>query len=580
MRKLFYIAVAVTGLGACAGDQVVAPNLNSPDVSRVLARPADLESVIGNSFGSAYNSAQGATGGSGVAGSIMPALLTMSFESSSSLANDGMPRGGLPRSAISNNSGNTDNGLSLTNYQGSQRAARTAANGIVQLNLTGFTLGSAQQDLRARAFAYFTMAFGNATVAIAYDSLSIFSETDTLTLAPKAFMNGFDAMPIILTQMDSAIAAANRAIALGSAPAGAGGGTGFTLPSTWISGNALTASQFIQMVRGYKARFRAEVARTPADRAAVDWTAIIADANAALPTDLNVDMKTVSPWRVGDEQHYLFAAWTQQSPMIIGMADSARAGCSAANQGDANAGNCYDAWLATPLGSRYAFIIRTADQRFPSGETRLTQQNNSGAAGSGGAQKPPRANLYFRNRNVNDPPGDPWILSQYDYYRFQNWNDGGRTGPYPIMTRAELDLLAAEGYIRKGDFANAMAKINISRVAVGKLPPLVGITSATQPIATGAAAASCVPRVPAGPDFAHAECGNIMEAMKWEKRMETAFTHLGSWFFDSRGWGDLAQDTPLVYPTPFQETDVRNMKAWNTGGPGGKDAAAKGTYGY
>ena len=48
----------------------------------------------------------------------------------------------------------------------------------------------------------------------------------------------------------------------------------------------------------------------------------------------------------------------------------------------------------------------------------------------------------------------------------------------------------AEGYIRKNDFTNAMAKINITRVAKGGLPPLAGITSATQPIAVGLAANS------------------------------------------------------------------------------------------
>lgn len=578
MRKLFYIAVAVAGLGACAGDQVVAPNLNNPDVARVLARPGDVESVIANSFGSAYNSAQGATGGSGIAGHIEPGLLTMAFENSSSLANDGLgPRGSLPRSSIANNSTDTYAGNNAANYQGSQRAARTAANGLVQLNAAGFTLGSAQQDLRARAFAFFSMAFANATVAIAYDSLSIVSETDTIANPPTKFVGGFDAMPIILTQLDSAIAASNRAIALGSAPNGAGGGAGFTLPSTWVNGNALTASQFIQMVRGFKARFRAEVARNPADRAAVDWTQVIADANAALPGDLDIDMTTTAPWRYGDEQHYLFDTWAQQSPMIIGMADSVRAGCTAANAGNPNAGNCYDAWIATALGDRYAFIIKTADQRFPAGDDRATQQVNSGA---GTAQQPPRTNLYFRNRRSSDPSGDPWNLSQYDFYRFQLWNDGGRTGPYPIMARAELDLLAAEGYIRQGDFANAMAKINISRVAKGNLPPITGITSATQPIASGAAANSCVPRVPTGPDFAHATCGTIFEAMKWEKRMETAYTHLGAWFFDSRGWGDLAQYTALNFPVPYQEMDVRSRPAWTTGGAGGKDAAPLGSYGY
>ncbi|MDQ6737266.1 MAG: hypothetical protein M3Z30_06170 [Gemmatimonadota bacterium] len=574
MRKLFYIAVAVTGLGACAGDQIVAPNLNNPDVSRVLARPADLESVIGNSFGSAY---AGELGGINTGG-IEPAMLTMAFENSSSLANDALgPRGSIPRAGIANNSTDTYAGNNAYNYQVSQRAARTAANGLAQLNLPNYTLGSKWQDYRARAFAFFAMGYANATVAMAYDSLSIVTERDTIGSPPTKFVGGVNAMPTILTQLDSAIADANSAIALGSAPSGAGGGLGFTLPGTWVNGNAFTATQFIQMVRGFKARFRADVARTPTDRAAVNWALVIGDATNALPTDLNIQMTVPAPWRVDDEQHYLFDTWAQQSPMIIGMADSVRAGCSAANQGDPNAGNCYDAWLATSLGSRYAFLIQTADQRFPQGTTRATQQNNSGA---GTAQQPPRTNLYFRNRRSSDPSGDPWTLSQYDFYRFQLWNDAGRNGVYPVLTRAELDLLAAEGYINTGDFASASTLINKTRVANAKLPPITGITSKTQPIATGVAANSCVPRVPASPDFAHAVCGNIFEAMKWEKRMETAYTHLGAWYLDSRGWGDLAQFTALNWPVPYQETDVRGLKSWTTGGAGGKDSAPLGTYGY
>ena len=145
------------------------------------------------------------------------------------------------------------------------------------------------------------------------------------------------------------------------------------------------------------------------------------------------------------------------------------------------------------------------------------------------------------------------------------------------MLRAEMDLLMAEGYIRKGDFANAMTKINITRVANGKLPPLTGITSLSQPIgATG----SCVPRVPQPPDFTTAACGNIMEAMKWEKRVETELTHLGAWFIDSRGWGDLPEGTPLHFPVPFQEMDARSKPSYNLGGVGAPGAAAKGTYGF
>jgi hypothetical protein len=65
--------------------------------------------------------------------------------------------------------------------------------------------------------------------------------------------------------------------------------------------------------------------------------------------------------------------------------------------------------------------------------------------------------------------------------------------------------------------------------------------------------------------------------MKWEKRMEIAYTRLGSWFFDSRGWGDLARDTPLMYPVPVPELDARLLPYYNLGG-GGPASAAVGTY--
>jgi hypothetical protein len=564
MRKLLYIvAVAAAGLGGCAGDQITAPNQNNPDVSRVLASPADVETLIGNSYGSAFNAAFGSNT------SIVPAMLVMSFENASGLANFGNgPRSGLPRVNTSNIRGNAYEAENARVFQNSQRAARTAATGLAKLNEPGFTIGTPAQDLRARAFAFFVMGYANGNVALTHDSLSFVTEKDTVCDGCKVapLIGAQVAMPLALTQMDSAIAAAQTAIAKTG---------GFTLPGSWVPNNAFTAEQFIQMVRSYKARFRAGVARTPAQRAAVDWAQVLAVGAAGLPGDLMLTTNTNSNFTIADGQHYTYDTWSQQSPMIIGMADSVRAGCTAANAGDQVAGGCYDAWLATPLNNRYAFLIRTADQRFPSGDTRAAQRT---ASGSGNKPVPPRANEYFRNRVPTDPPADPWNLSQYDFYRFQAWSNGGRGAPYPVMPRAEIDMLMAEGYIRTGDFANAMAKINITRVANGGLPPLVGITSLSQPVPGGNA---CVPRVPTGPDYAHAVCGNIFEAMKWEKRMETHSTHMGAWYIDSRGWGDLPQYTALDFPVPFQELDVRKQAAYSTGGQGGNDSqAVLGTYGY
>ena len=546
MRKLIYlIAPIAAGVMACNNDLTVT-NPNNPDVTRVLARPVDVEASIGASYGRMQQAAFGFNT------SITPALLTMSFENSSDLNNNGMgPRSGIPRVAIANNRGNLYQDENFEQFSNLVRAGRAAADGINSLDRTGFTIGSAAADQRARAFAWLVIGTANGNVALAYDSMTVVSPAnkgaDPQLIAAK------DAMTIALAQIDTAITVASAA-------------PGFTLPVTWINGNAFTSADFIRLAHGWKARLRAGVARTVAERKAVNWDAVIADAGAALPTDLLVTQSNAagSVWTIGDAQHYTYDTWSQQSPMILGMADSARA-CGAG-------GDCYDGWLQTPLTSRYAFLIKTKDQRLPSGETRADQRNTSGA---GDFPSPPRANLYYRNRRPTDPAGSAFNLSQYDFYRFQAWSNT-RNGPYPLMTRAEMDLLMAEGYIYKGDFANAMAKINITRVANGNLPPLTGITSATQKIGTEG---SCVPRVPQPPAFNTAACGTIMEAMKWEKRLETEMTHMGAWFFDSRGWGDLPEGTPLEWPVPFQELDVRGIPLYNLGGVGGPSSAPKGTYG-
>jgi len=563
MRKISFLTVGVAvTLVACKADLGV-PNPNNPDIEHALARPGDVESFILNSYGQMQQAAFG------VNGSIMPSLLTMSFENASGLANWGMgPRSAMPRAAIANSRGNPYEVENLVQYARLPRAARIAANGVVALRKPGFSIGSVDRDQRALAFAYLVMGTANGNLALVYDSVSVVTPEDDVTRGAPANLLGYaEGMAIALKQLDSAIAMSARSDAQAPNPPGP---PGYTLPSTAINGTAFTSTQVIQIARGWKARFRAGVARTPLERAAVDWDAVIADAGAFLSTDLNITMSAAagSVWTIATAQHEVYDTWTQQSPMIIGMADSVQPGGAACAGGD-----CYDAWLATPLNSRYRILIRSADQRFAPGATRDAQRTSSGA---GNFPSPPRANLYFKNRRPTDPTGEAWAVSQYDFYRYQTfWNTFN--GAVPVMTRAEMDLLMAEGYIRKGDFANAMAKINITRIANGKLPALTGITSATDPISTSG---SCVPRVPQPPDFTTAACGNIMEAMKWEKRLETILTHLGAWFIDSRGWGDLPEGTPLHFPVPFQEMDARDKPSYNLGGVGSTGSAAKGTYGY
>jgi hypothetical protein len=214
--------------------------------------------------------------------------------------------------------------------------------------------------------------------------------------------------------------------------------------------------------------------------------------------------------------------------------------------------------------------MRTADKRFPSGDTRAVQQAVTGTGKGGPAAT---SVLYFRNRpGGEDTPAEPWGTWYYDNWRFWAIGSGGGNGPFVVMSVTENDMLAAEGYLRTQNVAAAATLIDKSRVRAG-LPPLSGVvTTLTQQVPGGN---SCVPRVPQAPNYTSTACGTIFEAMKWEKRVETSFTGYAQWFIDSRGWGDLVAGTALHWPVPYQELYARLLPSYTT-----KEVAVKGTYGY
>ena len=66
-----------------------------------------------------------------------------------------------------------------------------------------------------------------------------------------------------------------------------------------------------------------------------------------------------------------------------------------------------------------------------------------------------------------------------------------------------------------------------------------------------------MPKVPVGPNFTTIDCGNLWDALKYEKRIETAYTHFAAWYLDNRGWGDLPDRTATFWAVPFQDLQSR-----------------------
>jgi hypothetical protein len=404
-------------------------------------------------------------------------------------------------------------------------------------------------------------------VALAYDSGMVVSPDDDIETALLPLVDAHTLAEAAIARLDEALTVA--------AETGADAAGGFPLPSTWLNTSGTTSkTEFIKLVKSYRARIRTDVARTPAERTAVDWQAVIADASAGITANYIIQADPNRGWPVSwPVQHYLFDTWHQMNQFMIGMADVSGA---------------YDAYLATPIDQRNPFLIITPDTRFPQGADRTSQSTASGCSSATGqsctgapsitAAAAGGTGLYFRNRfsGLDRRTSLSFGDSFYDHFRFQAFANAIRVGPYPVFTAAENDMRLAEAYIRTNQIPLALPLINKYRTPRG-LPALVGIADLTTPVPGGAA---CVPRVPnPATNFTSATCGNVMEAMKWEYRMETAFAGYGRWYLAARGWGDLPEGTPLEWPVPYQEMDARFSPFYNLGGVGGPSSAAQGTYG-
>jgi hypothetical protein len=543
MRKqILVLSAALAGATACSSQLDVA-NPNNPDVQRAYATPALVEGVIAGLGLTVFNPERAGE-------SINTQSQVLSGQSWGAVANFGITgRAALPHSGVlSNELGNENLTGNLANWNSFSIASRTASNSIAALDKSlkaGLTLGSPAQDQRARAFAYLMLAEALGNLSVGYDSAAITSPTlassDVPPLVGAAAVN------------KAALAYLDSAINIASSTAAQTGGNGFPLPPTWINGLALSRLDFIKIAHSWKARLRAGAARTPAERAAVDWTAVIADATAGITEDFVVQIGNGSGWSSSFDVGTGYSNGYSMMPMAYyGMADTSGA---------------YSAYLAIPRDQRTKFLVQTPDKRWPRGSTRAQQQTINTFT-----QLPTADGQVIRNRPTGeDVPVVGYGDTEYEYRRYGAVRAAGSIGGYVDFSKTENDMLAAEGYIRANNVAAAAALINISRVRNG-LSSVLGVTSLTAPIST---ATSCVPQVPQAPGFTSASCGTLFEALKYEKRMDDTQTGYMLWMTDNRGWGDLIDNTTYEWSVPYQEMQARQLPYKNS-----THASGKSNYGF
>ena len=525
LRTTGLSALLLASAAACADLSV--PNNNQPDQSRVVADAGDVETLVANSYLTLFY---------GYTWQTDLVLSVAAFQHSAMAANLGMIQfSKIPREPIGNTTSDAYRNTNQEIWYNSYGAIKAAVDGLQATdpaNPDGFSIidpaTGADNTPRARAWARFVQGLGHGLIALTYDQGFVY-DTDSDPTALE-FQPYGEVMAEALSMLDEAasIAASNN----------------FNIPPSWFGNVGMDRAGFVKMVNGYQAYLRASVARTPAERAAVDWGAVIADVDASYGCSGAVcdDLFIAADANIWIHGTHLFVgfgsfvgAWAQMFYQIHGMADQS---------------GKYQEWLSLPVLSRHPlqlpsgpFLIQTPDLRFPQGADAGEQVDNPGVyIIYGGARA-----------HVRSDRGT-WRWSLYRDAR----NDDmlGDEGESIMLSGRDLRLLKAEGLYRQGNRAGAAAIINETRVNIGGL-------NATD---AGGTNTSCVPKLPTG------ACGDLWEMLKWEKRMENYEYGYGVWFFDSRGWGDLYKGTPIHFPVPARELQVLGLPLYTFGGTG--DGAA------
>ncbi len=414
-----YIPVFLVFLLIFSCKSLVVENENDPSQVQVLADPADTESLIGGSFQDWWHSNQHP-------GVAMP-LAMISDQLTSHWGNWNMGTFSRePRNEIVNTPTSAQAELMERGFQGPYNAI-----GAVNDGLNAVHSGVYVDSLRAVAFGRFMQGIIHCNIALFFDKGYIvdensdletdagLAEAKTLHPYPEVFEAGKEYLDECIEICDTYTFSSN-------------------LPNDWFNGNSPDAAMLKRLAHSYYARYLAGMARTPAERANVNWNEVISHAEQGITSPFEIDGDGNLWW---DGMKYFGHApgWTRVDYMVIGPADTS---------------GTFDNWLANEPADREAFIIQTADRRIAGADSATAPGTDFKYAGP---------SFFFTYRD-----------SYYEPLRYVNHYLTGANSAMSIFDPAELRLLIAEGKYRQNDLDGAASIINETRVGRGQLDPVSG----------------------------------------------------------------------------------------------------------
>ncbi|MFQ5536038.1 MAG: hypothetical protein ACE5GJ_01180 [Gemmatimonadota bacterium] len=504
MKRVRMLALVGVALLGTACADLAVENLNAPDRERAISTPGDVESLISGAFLSAWRGMHEWAPG--------PALSTAADEHTASWGNFMMKDiSSEPRQAINNDPSYSYSYVIEDPWFFSYSALAAIRDGLLAIQ-GGVEIGTNGADThRAETFARFVQGWALGHLALIYDKAFILDETTDLETAE---------MQPYTEVMNAALGYLDQAISMS--------GQSFTIPSSWMANVEVTNTELAGIAHAYKARFMASVGRTKAERDAANWSAIKSEAQQGIEF---IPVGDGFPWFGGVWFDVLKTyggtrpGWSRVDLAMLGPADQSGA---------------WQQWEAFNAAGQYSkqepFDIDTDDARYPDNV--------------GGSSTP---YYLYEGPSPFRPERGIYHFSPYGDNRWKAFNANNAIGNMDEIIQEELDLLVAEAELRAGNTQAAVDLINKTRVANGGLPALT---------TSGTSGARCTPRK------ANGSCGDVWDALKYEKRHEVWHTGTGIAFFDDRGWEDLRPNTPIQFPVPGKELLVLLQDIYTFGGGG------------
>ena len=439
------------------------------------------------------------------------------------------------------------------------------------------------QDNTARAWSFAKMIQGtvHTYVGMLYDQGAVVSDTIDLKKIPALPLRPYKEV------LDSGVMYLQDALEVLDTAT-------FTIPqerALWVYGVRSSSAELRQFIHSQIARALAYSARDPAERAAVDWAKVIYHAERGLVSNFGPVGRPNTILNYG----YAIAANAHPVANFAGnttdLPGSARVDLKIVGPADTSA--AYRTWIRRISGFG-GVLLPGADSIHPPAV--LTPDLRIEPPGTPDPLL--KTVPWIIRYTPSDPPNNTSGMLQSAGRRYMSnyWFNGLAPfgnhqsrlieRPHVVIAPEELQLLKAEGLIRTGRPAEALDIINRTRTEpVGGLPnlrelQLLGAGPAL--LIAPADSASCVPKRlkvvlvsdGAGGTKESGECGDLWDALMYEKRLVTFGYDAMSAYGDMRGWGCLAPGTMLHLPVPAFELELAGYPVYTFGGNPGAPGSA------